>query len=57
MGIEGSGVNASDDVIKSPCFFMNLFRKSIISWTGRVATCVSGSTVDDRSAAITRPIR
>lgn len=36
-------------------FLINCRRKSITLWTGREATCVSGSTVEESSAASTSP--
>ena len=51
--VGGSGVNTLHVVLSSRLF--TRLRKSMTSFTERVATWVRGSTVDESSAAITRP--
>ena len=48
---EGSGVNMSESLSS----LVTLLRKSMTSCTERLPTWVRGSTVEDSSAAITRP--
>ena len=54
-GKEGLGVSESNMSQELFPAVVTSLRKSMTLCTERVATCVSGSTVEDSSAAITRP--